>query len=107
MDNWVRGHSLITPRTFGRNPSSRTDDVLLPLVLSGRSCFVQLDTVNEDDEDTMTLGEIYAEVMGPDGVVKQCVGPGRPPGLGGKMLLGQKQVIKVFVTGGRSQFGAS
>lgn len=94
---------MISSRTFGRNPSSRTDDVLLPLVLSGRSCFVQLDMVNEDDEDTMTLGEIYAELMGPDGVVKQCVGPGRPPGLGGRMFLGRKKVIKVFVMGARGR----
>lgn len=106
MDNWVRGHNLNIPRTFGRNPSSRSDDVLLPIVLSGGSCFIQMDTVSEDDEDTLTLAEIYAEVMGPDGVVKQCLGPGKPPGLGGRMLLGMKGLVRVFVTGGRSRFSA-
>lgn len=86
---------------FGRNPSSHADDVLLPLRFASGSCYVELNTIDEDDEDTLTLAEIYAEVMGPDGLVKQCLGPGRPPSLGGRMALGPKELVKVVVTGTR------
>lgn len=55
--------------------------------------------LDEDDEETMTLGEIYAEVLGPDGVIKQCLGQVRAPAIGGRMVLGAKGLLRVVVTG--------
>jgi len=99
IDNGIRGQSLTTLRKFARKPSSHVDDVLLPVRFSSGSCYVELNMIDADDEDTLTLAEIYAEVMGPDGVAKRCLGPGRPFWLGGRMSLGPKELLKVIVTG--------
>ena len=58
-----------------------------------------MDTINEDDEVTMTLAEIYAEVLGPDGVMKLCLGQVRLPAIGGRMSVGPRGLLKVVVTG--------
>lgn len=63
--------------------------------------------IDEGDGDTLTLAEVYAEVMGPDGVVKGCLGPGRPPSLGGRMSLGPKELLKVMITGTKGREGTS
>lgn len=55
--------------------------------------------INEDDEDTLTLAEIYAELLGPDGVMKQCLGQTRSPAIGGRMSFGTKGLLKAVVTG--------
>lgn len=55
--------------------------------------------INEDDEDTLTLAEIYAELLGPDGLMKQCLGQVRSPAIGGRMSLGAKGLLKAVVTG--------
>ncbi len=63
--------------------------------------------IDGDDEDRLTLAEVYAQVMGPDGVVKGCLGPGRPPSLGGRMSLGPRELLKVMVTGIKGREGSS
>ncbi len=55
--------------------------------------------LNELDEDVLTLAEVYAELMGPDGVMKRCLGQVRSPAIGGRMVLGRKGLLKVVVTG--------
>lgn len=101
LDAWVRGKSLLVPRTFSRNPSAilTPDDVRLPVQWVSGSCTVIVTILDEDDEETMTLGEIYAEVLGPDGVIKQCLGQVRAPAIGGRMVLGAKGLLRVVVTG--------
>ena len=98
LDSWVRGESLIQPRTFGRSPSG-IYDVLLPLEKVSGSCLFYMNMINEDDEDTLTLAEIYAELLGPDGLMKNCLGQKRLPAIGGRMSLGPKGVLKVMITG--------
>ena len=58
-----------------------------------------MNVINENDEDTLTLAEIYAELLGPDGVIKQCLGQVRSPAIGGRMSLGEKGLVKIVVTG--------
>lgn len=101
LDDWVRGQSLIQPRAFSRKPSasSTIDDVLLPLEKVSGSCGIYVDVIDEEDEDTLTLAEIYAELLGPDGVMKQCLGQVRLPAIGGRMSFGEKGLVKIVVTG--------
>ena len=58
-----------------------------------------MDMLNEEQEDTLTLGEVYAELLGPEGVIKNCLGQVRPPAIGGRMVLGPKGFLRVVVTG--------
>ena len=58
-----------------------------------------MDVIDEEDEDTLTLAEIYAELLGPDGVMKQCLGQVRLPAIGGRMSFGEKGLVKIVVTG--------
>ena len=58
-----------------------------------------LNTVSPGDEDTLTLAEIYAEVLGPDGLAKQCLAPRRQPALGGTIKMGPRKVIFAVITG--------
>ncbi len=58
-----------------------------------------MNVINEDDEDELTLAEVYAELLGPDGVMKQCLGQVRMPAIGGRMSVGGKGVVKAVVTG--------
>lgn len=60
---------------------------------------IYVSTVGEEEEDVLTLAEVYAEVLGPDGVLKQCLGQVRMPAIGGRMAVGSKGVVKVAVTG--------
>ena len=56
------------------------------------------------DEDTMSLAEVYAGIMGPDGLVKRCLGMESP--FGGMMKLGPRRLLFVVVKGrGRREGG--
>lgn len=58
-----------------------------------------MNVVDEEGEDVLTLAEVYAELLGPDGVMKNCLGQVRRPAIGGRMALGTKGVVRVVVTG--------
>lgn len=75
------------------------DDVLLPFQKVSGSCMIYADVANDGDEDVLTLAEIYAELLGPDGVMKQCLGQRRLPAIGGRMVLGAKGLLRIMVTG--------
>lgn len=62
-------------------------------------CVLYVDVVEEEEEDVLTLAEVYAEVLGPDGVMKNCLGQVRGPAIGGRMAVGEKGVVRVVVTG--------
>ena len=98
LDNWVQGQDLAEPRTFTSNPSY-LQDVLLPITRAFGTCVLYMGTVSPGSGDTLTLAEIYAEVLGPDGLARHCLGPRRLPGLGGTMKLGPRKVIFAAITG--------
>lgn len=99
LDNWVRGNDLAEPRIFSREPSYHLQDVQLPLLREFGTCVMYLNTVSPGVEDTLTLAEIYAEVLGPDGLAKQCLAPKRQPALGGTMKMGPRKVVFAVITG--------
>ena len=79
--------------------NSRVRDVRLPLIRQHGTCVIQLDVQREHDEDTMSLADVYAEIMGPDGLVKRCLGLENPEPLGGMMSLGPKMELLALISG--------
>ena len=71
------------------------------------TCLFAMDMLNASDEDTLTMAEVYAEVVGPDGLIKQCLGQVRQPAIGGRMSLGPKNLLKVMITGRINDRGTS
>jgi hypothetical protein len=57
--------------------------------------------MNYDDESFFSLAELYAEVLGPDGIAKNCLGQKHSPAWGGRMALGPSGLVKGMVTGRR------
>ena len=64
LDSWVRGQSLLQPRTFSRNART-VEDVQLPFQKVSGSCTVFVNVIDGADEDVLTLAEVYAELLGP------------------------------------------
>lgn len=69
-------------------------DFLVPAAFIRGSCIIYVDTVNDNDHDMLSMLDIRRVVLE---VIDQCVKPS--PHLGGKDLVGRKQVIKVLVFG--------
>lgn len=99
LDVWVGGESLSIPRLFSRNPTSHMSHVRLPFQAWHASCTVYVNVVDPGDEEVITLGQVYAEVLGPDGLAKNCLGQRGIPAIGGKMTIGRKGVLKVILSG--------
>lgn len=99
IDDWVRGQDLEVLRTFSAKPAIGPNDIHLPLKAVYGTCVFYLNTLNYDDEPKLSLAEVYAESMGPDGVMKNCFGQKRSPPLGGKMQLGPGGLVKGAITG--------
>lgn len=99
LDAWVSGQDLYVPRVFSRIRYHRVQDVTLPLILQYGTCVIQLDMQGGDDEDTMSLADVYAGIMGPDGLVKRCLGLENPDALGGVMSLGPKMELLALISG--------
>ena len=60
---------------------------------------------NENDEDTMSLADVYAGIMGPGGLVKRCLGLEIPEPLGGMMSLGPKGKLLALISGREMRMG--
>lgn len=95
----VEGKSLIEPRTFSYQSRGVTDR--LPVNAHYRSCSIALLMFDLDKRITMTYAEIYAELMGPGGLLKECLGPSvaAEDALGGQTLLGPRNMLIADVTG--------
>ncbi len=65
------------------------------------SCAITLMMFDLDQRVTMTYAEIYAELLGPEGVLKECLGPSVPAvdALGGQTVLGPRNMLIADVTG--------
>lgn len=99
LDTLVEGKSLIEPRSFGYQRRGVTDR--LPLEAEYGSCSIALLMFDLDERLTLTYAEIYAELLGPDGVLKECLGPNVPAAdaLGGQTVLGPRNMLIADVTG--------
>ena len=99
LDAWVSGQDLYEPRVFSRMSYYVVQNITLPLVRQYGTCVIHLDVRAESDEDTMSLADVYAGIMGPDGLVKRCLGPSSPHPLGGMMNLGPKRKLLAQISG--------
>ena len=99
LDKLVNGKSLIEPHSFGYQKSRITDR--LPVEAEFGSCNIALLTFDLDIRISMTYAEIYAELLGPNGVLKDCLGEDVPitDALGGQTALGPGNNLVVEVTG--------
>lgn len=99
LDKLVDGKSLIEIRSFGYTGRGLTDR--LPLQADYGSCTIALMMFDLDKRLAMTYAEIYAELLGPEGVLKECLGPTVPAvdALGGQTVLGPRNMLIADVTG--------
>lgn len=90
---------MVEPRSFSYQVRGVTDR--LPLQAEYGSCSISLMMFDLDQRLTITYAEIYAELLGPDGVLKECLGPDVPAedALGGQTVLGPRNMLIADVTG--------
>ena len=100
LDGLVSGKSLLELHSFGYYKAHRVTDVL-PIQAEYGSCAITLMAFDLEVRITMTFAEIYAELLGPDGVLKKCLGPGIPAAdaLGGQTVLGPQNKLAAEVVG--------
>lgn len=99
LDKIVKGKSLTEVHSFGYQSRGVTDR--LPLEAEYGSCTIVLMMFDLDTRISLTYAEIYAEILGPDGLLKECLGPSVPKedALGGQTVLGPRNMMIVDVTG--------
>ena len=99
LDTLVKGKSLVQVHHFGYEGRGLTDH--LPVVAEYGSCIISLMTFDFEARITMTYAEIYSELLGPDGILKQCLGPKVPAAdaLGGLTSLGPSNKLIADVSG--------
>lgn len=100
LDTLVKGKSLLELHHFGYNKGPRITD-RLPLKAEYGNCAITLLTFDLDTSIIMTYAEIYAELLGPDGVLKECLGPAIPTAqaLGGQTAIGPRNLLIADVAG--------
>lgn len=98
LDTIVKGKSLIEVHSFGyrRGVTNR-----LPVEAEYGTCTITLFSFDFDMRISLTYAEIYAEILGPDGLLKECLGSSVPKqdALGGQTVLGPRNMLIVDVTG--------
>ena len=97
LDDFVGGKSMTEDHIFAYT-GRRTDT--LPLQQSFETCRIDFLLMDLEDQCMITLAEIYGEMMGPDGVIKQCltIHP-RPGRVGGQVFLGRNSNLIARVKG--------
>ena len=99
LDTLVKGKSLVEPHYFGYDAPRLTDH--LPVEASFGSCVITLMTFDMHTRISMTYAEIYSELLGPDGVLKDCLGSDVPVwhALGGQTSMGPNNMLVADVAG--------
>lgn len=82
------------PMKFGRQATEGGLDFKLPWTARDRSCLVTVDTLNNDDFDTIVLWEVYSAAL--DRIEKCTTGEET---FGGRLEVGPKNVVYVYVFG--------
>ena len=100
LDILVKGKSLVEPHYFGYKGVPRITDQL-PVGAQYGTCSLVLLAYNTDSRIMITYAEIYAELLGPDGLIKDCVGPDVPfeDALGGQTAMGPGNMLVADVMG--------
>ena len=58
-----------------------------------------INVLDGEDEEVLSLADVYAAVLGPDGSAKNCLGQMGMPAIGGRMSLGKNRLVKVSISG--------
>ena len=100
LDNLVRGKSLLEVRRFSYRDSVVVTD-RLPVESQWGTCNLVLMMFDTDKIVSLTYAEIYAELLGPDGLLKECSWPyvAKVYALGGHTVLGPGNILIADVTG--------
>ena len=95
----VAGKPLLQVRSFGYPRTGVTDR--LPLLADYGTCSVGIMMFDLNKRIKMTYAEIYAELLGPEGLLKECLGPKVPAedALGGQTVLGPQNMLIADITG--------
>ena len=99
LDRLVVGKSLLELHNFGYEGRRITDH--LPVRAEYRSCVITLMTFDLESLITITYAEIYSELLGPDGVLKECLAPSVPAkeSFGGQTSIGPHNMLVADVSG--------
>ena len=99
LDTLVEGKSLIEPHHFGYEGRRLTDH--LPVKAEYGSCSITFMAYDLESRITITYAEIYSELLGPDGLLKECLSPGVPArkAFGGQTSLGPRDLLVADVSG--------
>ena len=82
------------PMEFGRQATKAGLVFKLPWTARNRSCIVTVDTLNNDDSDTIVLWEVYSAAL--NRIEKCTTGEEK---FGGRLEVGPKKVVYVYVFG--------
>ena len=101
LDSLVKGKSLVEPHYFGYQGRRLTDH--LPVIAEYGSCSITLMAYDLESRITITYAEIYSELLGPDGLLKECLGPSVPAkkAFGGQTSMGPRDLLVADVSGRR------
>lgn len=80
--------------TFGRRVTEAGLDFKLPWTARNRSCIVTVDTLNDNDFDTIVLRDVYSTAL--NRIEKCTTGDEK---FGGRLIVGPKRVVYVYVFG--------
>ena len=99
LDTLVKGKSLVEPHYFGYEGRRITDH--LPVKAEYGSCTITLMAFDLESRITITYAEIYSELLGPDGLLKDCLGPSVPAkkAFGGQTAIGPSDLLVADVSG--------
>lgn len=91
VDSWVKDEHLGVTKSFAlaQNPGHPYMAFeQLPIQKEYRTCRFRVNIEEHVGEVLTSMGEVYAEVMGPDGLAKNCLGQQEDlPSVGGRMYL--------------------
>lgn len=71
----------------------------LPRAQAFQTCKIIVDIADEAETERLTWQEIEETLEAPRGVLKNCLGRGFRPPLGGRMAVGGKGVMQAIVVG--------
>ena len=85
------GQKALAPLSFGRDPDA---GFTVPYTWDFGSCAIEIDVLQEDDSERATFAAIFKRAFD---IAVECVI--KPPHLGGKGLVGEKGLLKVWMYG--------
>ena len=98
LDRFVQGRPMTIRQSFSNQGQA---SFTTPIRTEYETCKIDFSINDNTSRVLMTLGELYGVLMGPNGVIKQCLGPTvpYPRALGGATTLGSGGKLIALVVG--------